>query len=130
MIFMAEKQKVSIKNIVRKIRLNKRESQMLDEICKYSRVTKSDAIRKALRYYYDDQCPCNTEQKNILAKAAKKSYLNGFEFSILIQNLLISETGYVIDTGNWENVNAEVALRLVENIKKHPILWKLFFMVA
>ena len=71
-----------------------------------------------------------TEQKNILTKAAKKNYLNGFEFSILIQNLLISETGYVIDTGNWENVNAEVALRLVENIKKHPILWKLFFMVA
>ena len=32
--------------------------------------------------------------------------------------------------GNWENVNAEVALRLVEKIKKHPILWKHFFMVA
>ena len=127
---MAEKQKVSIKNVICKIRLNKREGQMLDEICKYSRVTKSNAIRKALRYYHDDQCPCNTEQKNILTKAAKKNYLNGFEFSILIQNLLISETGYVIDTGNWENVNAEVALRLVENIKKHPILWKLFFMVA
>ena len=127
---MAEKQKGSIKNIVCKIRLNKRESQMLDEICKYSGVTKSDVIHRALRYYYDDQYPCNTEQKNILAKAAKKSYLNGFEFSILIQNLLISETGYVIGTGNWENVNAEVALRLVENIKKHPILWKLLFMVA
>lgn len=125
-----EKQKGSIKNAVCKAQLNTRESQILDEICKYSGVTKSDAIRRALRYYYDDQCPCNTKQKDILDKAAKKSYLNGFEFSILIQNLLISENGYVIGTGNWENVNAEVALRLVENIKKHPILWKLFFMVA
>ena len=125
-----EKQKGSIKNAVCKVRLNTRESQILDEICKYSEVTKSDAIRRALRYYHDDQCPCNTEQKDILDKAAKKSYLNGFEFSILIHDLLISENGYVIGTGNWENVNAEVALRLVENIKKHPILWKLFFRVA
>lgn len=125
-----EKQKGSIKNVVCKVQLNTRESQTLDEICKYSGVTKSDAIRRALRYYHDDQCPCNTKQKDILDKAAKKSYLNGFEFSILIQNLLISENGYVIATGNWENVNAEVALRLVENIKKHPILWKLFFRVA
>ena len=70
---------------------------------------------------------CN---KDILDKAAKKGYLNGFEFSILIQNLLISENGYIIDTGNWENVNAETALCLIEKIKKHPILWKLFFMIA
>jgi hypothetical protein len=47
-----------------------------------------------------------------------------------MQRLLISEDGYVIDTGNWENVNAEVALRLAKKIKKHPILWKLLFMVA
>ena len=75
---------------------------------------------------------CNKERgnKDILDKAAKKGYLNGFEFSILIQNLLISENGYVIGTGNWENVNAEVALRLAEQIKKHPIIWRLFFMVA
>ena len=68
--------------------------------------------------------------KDILDKAAKKGYLNGFEFSILIQNLLISENGYIIDTGNWENVNAETALCLIEQIKKHSILWKLFFMIA
>ena len=93
-------------------------------------LTKSDAIRRALRYYHDDQCHCKTEKEGILDKAAEKSYLNGFEFSILVQELLISENGYLIDTGNWENVNAKVALRLVEKIKKHPILWKLFFMVA
>ncbi len=27
-----------------------------------------------------------------------------------------------IDTGNWENVNAEAALMLYEKIKRHPIL--------
>jgi len=56
----------------------------------------------------------NNEVKDILEKACKQGRLDG----------------YVIDTGNWENVNAEVAARLAERIKKHPILWKLFFMVA
>lgn len=68
--------------------------------------------------------------REILDKAYNQGYLSGFDFSIFIQDALISENGYVIDTGNWENVNAEVALRLAENIKRHPILWKLFFMVA
>lgn len=118
------------RQIVCKVRLNEGENGILDEICKYSGLTKSDAIRRALQYYHDNLCPCQTEKEGILDKAAKKCYLNGFEFSILIQELLISENGYVLDTGNWENVNAEVALRLVEKIKKHPILWKHFFMVA
>lgn len=68
--------------------------------------------------------------KEILNKAYQQGWLNGFDFSLLIQDITISENGYVIDTGNWENVNAEVALRLAEQIKKHPILWKLFFMIA
>ena len=118
------------RDIICKVRLNEYENGILYEICKYSGLTKSDAIRRALQYYHDDQCPCQTEKEGILDKAAEKCYLNGFEFSILIHNLLISENGYVIDTGSWENVNAEVALRLVEKIKKHSILWKHFFMVA
>ena len=68
--------------------------------------------------------------KGILNKAYQQGWLSGFDFSLLIQDMTISENGYVIDTGNWENVNAEVALRLAEQIKKHPILWKLFFMIA
>ena len=68
--------------------------------------------------------------KDILNKAYQQGWLSGFDFSLLIQDMTISENGYVIDTGNWENVNAEVALRLAEQIKKHPIIWKLFFMVA
>ena len=68
--------------------------------------------------------------KEILNKAYQQGWLSGFDFSLLIQDMAISEKGYVIDTGNWENVNAEIALRLAEQIKKHPIIWKLFFMVA
>ena len=68
--------------------------------------------------------------KEILDKAYQQGWLSGFDFSLLIQNMTISENGYLLGTGNWENVNAEVALRLTEQIKKHPILWKLFFMLA
>lgn len=66
----------------------------------------------------------------ILTKAWKTKSLNGYEFSIFMQDLLISKEGYVLDMGSWEDVNAEVALRLSKKIRKHPIIWKLFFMVA
>ena len=66
----------------------------------------------------------------ILKRAEEQRWLSGFDFSILMHDLLISKNGYVIDTGNWENVNAEVALELWWRVKRHPVLWKLFFMVA
>ena len=69
----------------------------------------------------------NTE---LLQKAKDQGYLSGFDFSVLMQNMLVSKGGYVIDTGNYENVNAEVALRLAEKIKQHPDVWEKFFMVA
>lgn len=69
-------------------------------------------------------------KEKILCKAYKQGWLSGFDFSVLMHRLIISEDGYVIDTGNYENVNAKVALRLAEKIKKHPKLWKWFFMVA
>jgi len=72
----------------------------------------------------------NEECNELLKKAYEQGWLSGFDFSVLIQNLLVSEGGYVLDTGNYENVNAEVALRLVEKIKNHPRLWEWFFMVA
>lgn len=68
--------------------------------------------------------------KKILNKAYQNGWLSGFDFSLLIQDMTISENGYVIGTGNWENVNAQVAIRLAKQINKHPIIWKLFFMVA
>lgn len=70
------------------------------------------------------------EIKKIADKANSQTYLDGFDFSILMQNLLVSPTGYVMDTGNWENANRAIALLLLERIKKHPRIWKLLFMVA
>ena len=66
----------------------------------------------------------------ILKKAESQTYLDGFDFSILMQEFLVSPTGYVMDTGNWENANREIALMLFQRIKKHPRLWKWLFMVA
>ena len=128
---MEEKQKESTRNIACKIRLNDEENNILDKICKKTDSTKSDVMRNALAAYYKEMM-LNPAQKtsDILDNAEIQGYLNGYDFSILVQNLLVSENGYVIDTGSWENVNAEVALRLVKKIKKHPILWKHFFMVA
>lgn len=65
----------------------------------------------------------------IAEKAERQGWLNGFDFSVLIQRLAISEHGYVIDTGIWENVNAALGLILLGRIKRHPIIWKLFFQV-
>ncbi len=72
----------------------------------------------------------SSEINETLYKARQQGYLDGFDFSVLMHNLLVSKNGYVMPTGNWENVNAVIAVMLVERIKKHPILWKLFFMVA
>lgn len=69
------------------------------------------------------------ETKEKLDKAYEQGWLSGFDFSVLMHELLVSEGGYVLDTGNYENVNAEVVLRLAEKIKRHPVLWQLF-MVA
>lgn len=57
-------------------------------------------------------------------------YIDGFDFSVFMQWLLISEHGYIMDTGNWENANYVCAYSLLNKIKKHPLLWKLFFMIA
>ena len=78
----------------------------------------------------DKNIPNLERSKDKLTKAYTDGWLSGFDFSVLMQDLLISKNGYVLDTGNYENVNAEVALRLADRIKRHPIIWKIFFMVA
>lgn len=51
-------------------------------------------------------------------------------FSKFFQDIFISEYGYIVDTGNYRTVNAELIELVKEKIEKHPILWRLFFMVA
>lgn len=82
-------------------------------------------MKRASKIDWDDH-----ELKAITKKLDTQTHLDGHDFSCLMANLLVSKDGYVIDTGNYENVNAEVARRLVRNIERHPILWELFFMVA
>lgn len=65
----------------------------------------------------------------ILNKAKVQGWLSGFDFSVLMQELLVSPNAYVIDTGNWQNVNAAVAQLLAQRIRRHPLLWKWFFMI-
>lgn len=68
-------------------------------------------------------------KREILNKAKVQGWLSGFDFSVLMQELLVSPNAYVIDTGNWQNVNAAVAQLLAQRIQRHPLLWKLFFMI-
>lgn len=56
-------------------------------------------------------------------------YIDGYDFSLIMQDLLIPDGDYVVDTGNWENVNYFCAYGLIKRIKKHPLIWKLFFMI-
>lgn len=63
-------------------------------------------------------------------KANEKDSLTAAEFSMLMEYLLVSENGYVLDVGNSYQVWAEIALRLLKKIEKHPKLWKWLFMVA
>lgn len=67
--------------------------------------------------------------ESVLTKAYEDNcnYLTGFEFSIFMQNLLIQDGHYVIDTGNYKNVNMACAQILLRQIKRHPIIWKHFF---
>ena len=57
-------------------------------------------------------------------------WIDGFDFSIFMQNLLVSKDGYIIDIGNWENANYVCAYRLLNKIKRHPWIWKWLFMVG
>ena len=52
------------------------------------------------------------------------------QFSRFIQGAFISPTGWIVDTGNYETVNKELIEDIYYKIRKHPLIWKLFFRVA
>ena len=56
-------------------------------------------------------------------------YIDGYDFSLIMQDLLIPDGDYVVDTGNWENVNYFCAYGLIKRIKKHPLIWRLFSII-
>lgn len=67
--------------------------------------------------------------REILNKAKVQGWLSGFDFSVLMHELLVPPNGYIMGTGNWENVNAVAAQLLAQRIRRHPLLWKWFFTI-
>jgi len=52
------------------------------------------------------------------------------QFSRFIQGAFISPEGWIVDIGNYQVVNKTLIEDIYYKIKKHPLLWKLFFRVA
>lgn len=69
-------------------------------------------------------------------KQRKENYSTDYTFegylalSRFFQGIFISDHGYIIDTGNFETVNLVLMEKVIRKIEKHPILWKLFFLIA
>ena len=64
---------------------------------------------------------------SILYKIKSKQHsLTDEEFAEFMRAMLVSEDGYVIDTGNNKSVNAELALLLESKWRKHKRSWKKF----
>lgn len=56
--------------------------------------------------------------------------MNDTEFRIEIEKLLISKNGVIADWCNNYTGNLIILEKLQKRIKKHPIIWKIFFMIA
>lgn len=64
------------------------------------------------------------ELEEIMKKAYETGALTDTEFRKAITDLFLEEYEYIIDTGNFENVNAEFVLRLKGKHRKlHKIFW-------
>lgn len=71
-----------------------------------------------------------TDEIEKKVKDNQYGWIDGLDFSLFMQDLLISREGYVIDVGDSENVNYACAHSLLSKIKRHPWIWKWFFMVG
>ena len=47
-------------------------------------------------------------------------------FSQFVQSIFIDSEDWVIDTGNYRDVNRILIHKIRQNIQRHPLLWKLF----
>ena len=55
------------------------------------------------------------------------SYKEYLEFSRFVQDCFLKEHTYIIDTGNFQTANKALIGIIYNMIKKHPIIWRLFF---
>lgn len=71
--------------------------------------------------------------KKVLASIPEKEKecggggLNGIDFCVMFQDMYINDGDWVIDTGNYINVNLPVMEKFAAQVKKHPIIFALFF---
>ena len=65
-------------------------------------------------YYFDEK-----------HRDSHKLYCEYLSFSKFWQYAFI-KSDYIIDTGNFETANRALLYRFYINIKRHPLLWKLF----
>ena len=70
----------------------------------------------------------NIINEQVLMLAQNEGALSDKDFADGISDLLLSPRDYCIDTGNRYQVNAVLFERFVDKIRKHPIIWKMFFM--
>jgi len=52
-----------------------------------------------------------------------------YVLSRFYQDIFLGKYGYLNDTGNSRQVNLKLMKLVKEKIEKHPVLWKLFFMI-
>lgn len=52
------------------------------------------------------------------------------EFREEIMKLIVSDNGYVPDTGSQADVNAQAIAMLKEAVEAHELIWQTFFMIA
>ena len=80
-----------------------------------------DAVDKFEQAYYAKTGKHSKPEENYF-----EEYL---QLSRLIQSIFISDDGYVIDTGNFQTCNVAIVRDILERVKRHPILWKIFMVV-
>lgn len=51
------------------------------------------------------------------------------DFRIRVHKLLLKPNTYLFDWGTNMDANRVILERLENRIKKHPLIWKLFFMI-
>lgn len=65
-------------------------------------------------FYFEDAYKENNKENEYIS------------MSNVIASLFVSDDGYVIDAGNYRDVNVAILETIIKNVQRHPILWKLF----
>lgn len=93
--------------------------------------------------YFCSKCECGPCNRNIDVtkfpdtETAEQGCVNFYRhdkyeylgFSQFIQGAFLSKGSWLIDTGNFSDLNGALIPKIAEKIQKHPLIWKWFFKV-